>query len=80
MSEPKLRVRHLADGRLGFPEVVRYRLRDGSTVLAPPLDGTPYRTEVLDEAGYRRLDMAGHLGVGHRLSKPARIIDNRATR
>jgi hypothetical protein len=76
----KLRVVVMPDGRHAYPNVVRYRLPTGATVLVPPTDGTPHTAEVLDLDAYEALARSGALYHGHGRPPGARyeLIDHRS--
>jgi hypothetical protein len=75
----KPRVRIATDGRIGFPDIVRYRTRDGKVHSVPPRDGARYAIDILNVKAYEELRAAGRLGLGHEYLKQPTRINNRKT-
>lgn len=80
-----------ADGRTAFPDVVRYRLGDGSLVDLPPtaeshpdaalagriVPSVAYEVVVRRLADYEALLASGALGAGHAYLAAETVVDHR---
>lgn len=67
----------VADGRIAFPDIIQYRIRDGQVLDVPPLDAQPYTPVIHDRAAEHDLRRSGRLGLGHAYFYQARPVDNR---
>lgn len=82
MKKKPPRTQKARDGRLGFPDVVLYRvkLKDGSrgarTHLVPPLD-RPYFIDVIDQDAYEDLCFTNEIRVSY--ADPGERIDDLPT-